>query len=70
MTNSIIKNEKLFLATLLGGVNKQKFKVNYKNRFLFFLTVLFFCDVDENGVDITVSNGPLHKFHKNVLLLV
>ena len=33
------------LATLLGHVNKQHFKVNFKNIFLFFLTLLFCCDV-------------------------
>ena len=59
MTNSIIKNEKLFLATLLGGVNKQKFKVNLKNIFVFILTVLFCCEVGVSDVDTWARNGPI-----------
>ena len=43
----------------------QKFKVNYKKLFHFFLTVLFCCSVGENGVNISAVNGPLHKLYKN-----
>ena len=50
---------------MLDRVNKQIFKVNYKNWILFLLTVLFCCNVGENGDNISVGNGPLHKLHKN-----
>ena len=51
------------LATLLGGVNKKIYKVNYINLFLFFLTVLFCCNVGVNSVNISVGNCPLHKLY-------
>ena len=37
---------------LLGRVNKQIFEVNFKNIFLFFLTVLFCCDVGESDCEL------------------
>ena len=52
---------------LLGGVNMQIFKVNYRNLILFFLTVLFCCNVGENGENIWVGNGPFHKLYKKVV---
>ena len=39
--------------------------MNYKKYFFFFLTLLFCCNVGEHGVNISVGNGPFHKFHKN-----
>ena len=39
-----------FLATFLGGVNKQIFKVEFKKLFLFFLVMLFCCNVGESDL--------------------
>ena len=39
--------------------------MNYKKSFFFFLTLLFCCNVGENGVNISMGNGPLHNLHKN-----
>ena len=36
---------------LLGRVDKQIFKVNLKNIFVFYLTVLFCCDVGESDIN-------------------
>ena len=44
------------LATLLYRVNMQKFKVEFKNIFLFFLMVLFCCNV---GVSALKIEGPI-----------
>ena len=51
------------MATLLGGVNKQKFKVNHKNLFFFYLMVLFCYAVGESGVVRWASNGSLRESH-------
>jgi hypothetical protein len=42
---------------LLERANIKFLKVNFKNLFLFYLTVLFCCDVGESGF-ILKSNGP------------
>ena len=63
-TPNFYARDQVWQATFLGRVNKQKFKVNYKKIFIFFLTVLFCCDVGESGVDIGAANGPLHKKYK------
>ena len=49
----------LELSTLLGVVNKLKFKVNLKNIFVFILTVLFYCEVGVSDVDTWARNGPI-----------
>ena len=40
------------LATLLRRVNKQNFKVNFKNLIFSFLFVLFCCDVVESDLEL------------------
>ena len=55
-----------WLAMLLICVNKQIFKVNLKNLFLFFLAVLFCCDVGESDLELKArcrsSCGLYKKF--------
>ena len=47
------------MATLLGGVNKQNFKVEFQKIFLFFLSVFFCCDI---GVSVpNLKNGGPRK---------
>ena len=43
------------VATLLGGVNTQIFKVNCKNLFLFFLMVFYYCNVGESMLKLKAS---------------
>ena len=49
---SRIDNKIFRLATLLGGVNTQIFKVNLKNQFYFFLVLLFSNYVGESDCEI------------------
>ena len=41
LKTAVFKEKTARLATLLGGVNKQNFEVEFQKIFLFFLTVLF-----------------------------
>ena len=49
---------------MLGRVNKQNFKVKLKNIFLFFLTVLFCCDVGISVIDIEAGGFPSWEITK------
>ena len=56
-----VNNKYTLLATLLVRVNKQNFKVEFKNIFLFFLTVLFCCDVGVSGLELKVTRWGSYK---------
>ena len=49
------------LATLLGRVNKQNSKAELKTLFLFFLAVLFCCDVGVSGLELKATSWGSYK---------
>ena len=56
-----------WLATLLGHVNKQNFKVHFKNLIFFFLLVLFCCDVGESELDLKARCVPSWVLYKKCI---
>ena len=59
-----IEVTRLGLATLLRRVNKQNFKVHFKNLLFFLFLVLFCCDVDESELELKARCVPPRRLYK------
>ena len=63
-------NSKFWLATVAELLTMQNFKVNSKNLFLFFLVVIFCCDVGDSDC-VLKARCLSHVFYiKSAVLLV